>query len=323
MNEIVKFIDGEIEVKAKIEDETIWITQKQMCELFERDKSVISRHLNNIFKSGELDKKATVAKNATVQKEGSREVVREVEYYNLDVIISVGYRVNSKKATRFRQWATKILKEYILKGYALNQKKLKENFSEFQKEIEFLQKTIKNQNLSEIEAKGFLDIITKYAKSWILLNQFDENRLETPQGRAATFILDYDEAKKEIARLKQDLIEKKEATNLFGIERENSFEGILRNIYQTFGGEELLPSVEEKAANLFYYIVKDHPFTDGNKRIGAFMFILFLSKNDYLYDGNGELKINANALVSLALLIASSKADEKELIVKLIMNLIQ
>ena len=215
------------------------------------------------------------------------------------------------------------MKEYILKGYALNQKKLKENFSEFQKEIEFLQKTIKNQNLSEIEAKGFLDIITKYAKSWILLNQFDENRLETPQGRAATFILDYDEAKKEIARLKQDLIEKKEATNLFGIERENSFEGILRNIYQTFGGEELLPSVEEKAANLFYYIVKDHPFTDGNKRIGAFMFILFLSKNDYLYDSNGELKINANALVSLALLIASSKADEKELIVKLIMNLIQ
>ncbi len=323
MNEIVKFIDGEIEVKAKIEDETIWITQKQMCELFERDKSVISRHLNNIFKSGELDKKATVAKNATVQKEGSREVVREVEYYNLDVIISVGYRVNSKKATRFRQWATKILKEYILKGYALNQKKLKENFSEFQKEIEFLQKIIKNQNLDEIEAKGFLDIITKYAKSWILLNQFDENRLETPQGGTTIFVLDYDEAKKEIAKLKQDMIEKKEATNLFGIERENSFEGILRNIYQTFGGEELLPSVEEKAANLFYYIVKDHPFTDGNKRIGAFMFILFLSKNDYLYDGDGELKINANALVSLALLIASSKADEKELIVKLIMNLIQ
>jgi death-on-curing family protein len=253
--------------------------------------------------------------------EGNRKVSRNIEYYNLDVIISVGYRVNSKKATKFRQWATKVLKDYILKGYALNQKRLEQNFNEFKREIELLQRAIK-QNLNEIEAKGFLDIIAKYAKSWILLNQFDENRLEIPKGKETKFILDYDEAVREIEKLKKELISKKEATGLFGQERENSFKGIIRNIYQTFGGVDLLPTIEEKAANLFYYIVKDHPFVDGNKRIGAFMFVLFLSKNNYLYDENGELKINSNALVSLALLIAHSNPNEKDLIIKLIMNLI-
>jgi len=246
---------------------------------------------------------------------------KPVKLYSLDIVLAVGYRTNSSKAIKFRQWATKVLKDYILKGYALNQKRLKQNFEEFQKEIELLQRTIK-QNLNEVEAKGFLDIITKYAKSWILLNQFDENRLETPKGKEAEFILDYDEAVKEIEKLKQELINKKEATELFGQERENSFKGIIRNIYQTFGGVDLLPTIEEKAANLFYYIVKDHPFVDGNKRIGAFMFVLFLSKNNYLYDENGELKINSNALVSLALLIAHSNPNEKDLIIKLIMNLI-
>jgi death-on-curing family protein len=167
-----------------------------------------------------------------------------------------------------------------------------------------------------------LDIVTKYTKSWILLNRYDENSLELPKGKKAKFILDYDEAKEEIEKLKTNLITKKEATNLFGMERENSFKGIIRNVYQTFGGEDLLPNIEEKASNLFYYIVKDHPFTDGNKRIGAFMFVLFLSKNNYLYDDSGELKINSNTLVALALLIAESNPSEKELIIKLISNLI-
>jgi len=319
MNEVIKFMDNEVEVRVKLENETIWITQKQMCDLFGRDKSVISRHIRNIFKSEELDKDSVVAKIATTASDGK---TYQVEYYNLDMIISVGYRVNSKKATKFRQWATKILKDYILKGYALNQEKLKENFEEFKKEIDLLQKAIKNQNLTEIEAKGFLDIITKYSKSWILLNQFDENRLTLPEGQKAQFILDYDESKEEIAKLKNELINKKEATELFGMERENSFEGIIRNIYQTFGGVDLLATIEEKAANLFYYIVKDHPFADGNKRIGAFLFILFLNKNNYLYDKDGELKINSNALISLALLIAHSNPKEKDLIIKLVMNLI-
>ena len=315
MQDIIKFKDGEIEVLPKVKDESIWVTQKQLCELFERDKSVISRHIRNIFKSGELERDSVVAKFATTASDGK---TYQVEYYNLDVIISVGYRVNSKRATKFRQWATSVLKEYILKGYVINKKRL----DEFEKEISLLIKTIKSSNLKEAEAKGFLDIVTKYTKSWILLNKYDENTLEFPKGKKAKFILDYDEAKENIEKLKFNLITKKEATELFGMERENSFKGILRNIYQTFAGEELLPTIEEKAANLFYYIVKDHPFVDGNKRIGAFMFVLFLSKNNYLYDKEGEIKINSNALVSLALLIAHSNPNEKDLIIKLIMNLI-
>ena len=315
MNEVIKFSDGEIEVLPKIKDESIWVTQKQLCELFERDKSVISRHIRNIFKSGELDRDSVVANFATTASDGK---TYQVEYYNLDVIISVGYRVNSKRATKFRQWATSILKNYILKGYAINKKRL----DEFKKEIELLTRTVKSSNIGEIEAKGFLDIVTKYTKSWILLNKYDENSLELPKGKKAKFILDYDEAKEEIEKLKTNLIAKKEATNLFGLERENSFKGIIRNVYQTFGGEDLLPNIEEKASNLFYYIVKDHPFTDGNKRIGAFMFVLFLSKNNYLYDNSGELKINSNTLIALALLIAESNPSEKELIIKLISNLI-
>ena len=214
MDNIVKFIDGEIEIETKVENETVWITQKQMCELFGTAKSTISEHLKNIFQSGELDRKLTVRKFRTVRMEGNKKVSRNIEYYNLDVIISVGYRVNSKKATKFRQWVTKVLKDYVLKGYALNQKRLKQNFEEFQKEIELLQKAIK-QNLNETEAKGFLDIITKYAKSWILLNQFDENRLEVPKGKEAEFILDYDEAVNEIRKLKNELINKKRSDRAF------------------------------------------------------------------------------------------------------------
>jgi len=214
MDNIVKFIDGEIEIETKVENETVWITQKQMCELFGTAKSTISEHLKNIFQSGELDRKLTVRKFRTVRMEGNKKVSRNIEYYNLDVIISVGYRVNSKKATKFRQWVTKVLKDYVLKGYALNQKRLKQNFEEFQKEIELLQKAIK-QNLNETEARGFLDIITKYAKSWILLNQFDENRLEVPKGKEAEFILDYDEAVNEIRKLKNELINKKRSDRAF------------------------------------------------------------------------------------------------------------
>ncbi len=316
MNEVIKFVDGEIEVVTRFDGETVWLTQEEISKLFQKDRSVITRHINNILKDKEVDEKSNVQKMHFAHSD------KPVKLYSLDIILAVGYRTKSSVAIKFRQWATKVLKEYILKGYALNQKRLEKNFSEFQKEIELLQRAIKSQNLGEIEAKGFLDIVTKYAKSWVLLNQFDENRLETPKGKEAKFILDYDEAIKEIDKLKQDLIAKNEATNLFGLERENSFKGIIRNIYQTFGGVDLLPTIEEKAANLFYYIVKDHPFVDGNKRIGAFMFILFLSKNNYLYDKREELKINSNALVALALLVATSKAEEKELIIKLIMNLI-
>jgi len=319
MGDIVIYKDGEIELSVSVDKDTIWLDANDIAAIFGVNRPAIVKHIGNIYKSGELEKESTCSILEQVAKDGKK---RKKNYYNLDVIISVGYRVNSLKATKFRQWATKVLKSYIIKGYALNQEKIKQRFSEFEREIELLTKVIKNNELQELEAKGFLEIITKYTKSWILLNRFDEQSLEMPKGSEAKFILDYDEAKEAIAELKKDLISKKEATDIFGIERENSLKGIIRNIYQTFGGVDLLPSIEEKAANLFYYIVKDHPFADGNKRIGSFLFILFLSKNNYLYDARGELKINQNALVALALLIATSKADEKDLIIKLIMNLL-
>jgi len=316
MNKIIKFNDGEIEIVTRFDGETVWLRQDEIAKLFDKDRSVITRHINNIFKDNEVDEKSNVQKMHFANSD------KPVKLYSLDIILAVGYRTNSRVAIKFRQWTTKVLKDYILKGYALNQKRLQKNFKEFKQEIELITNAIKSSNLKEIEAKGFLDIVTKYTKSWVLLNQFDENRLSIPKGRDAKFIFDYSEAKEEIEKLKQDLISKNEATNLFGMERENSFEGVIRNIYQTFGGIDLLPTIEEKAANLFYYIVKDHPFIDGNKRIGAFLFVLFLSKNNYLYDQDGELKINSNALVSLALLIAQSNPKEKDLIVKLIINLI-
>jgi death-on-curing family protein len=316
MSDIVIYKDGEIELQSRFDGENIWLRQDEIAKLFGKDRTVITRHINNILKDKEVDEKSNVQKMHFANSD------KPVKLYSLDIILAVGYRTNSSKAIKFRKWATKVLKEYITKGYALNQKRIQERFIEFEKEIELLTKVIKTQELKEIEAKGFLEIITKYTKSWILLNRFDEQSLKLPTGKEAKFILDYDEAKEAIQELKKELISKKEATEIFGIERENSFKGIIRNIYQTFGGVDLLPTIEEKASNLFYYIVKDHPFADGNKRIGSFMFVLFLSKNNYLYNKNGELKINENALVSLALLIATSKPDEKDLIIKLICNLI-
>jgi len=316
--------DGTIGLDVELKDETVWLSQKQLCELFARDKSVISRHINNIFKSKELYKEATVAKNATVQTEGNREVVREIELYNLDVIISLGYRVNSQRATQFRIWATKILKEHIVQGYTLNQKRLaQKGLDELTQTMELLRSTIQQSEIALDEAKGMLDIILTYSRTWSLLQGYDENSL--PQyrlGRDQRFILDADEAKAAIAILKHDLLKKGEASELFGREKANEFEGIIRNVYQTFGGDDLLPSVEEKAANLLYYIIKDHPFNDGNKRIGAFLFILFLDKNCARYKKSGELKINDNALVALALMTAKSIPNQKDTVIRLIVNML-
>lgn len=316
---------GDIKLDVSLENETLWLSQKQLETLFDRDKSVISRHIKNIFKEEELDKNATVVKNATVQIEGNREVIREIEYYNLDMIISLGYRVNSKRATSFRVWATKILKDYIINGYSINQKRLQQiGLKELNETISLLKDTISNTQLELSEAKGLIDVIINYSRTWTLLQGYDEDSLKIdffPQ--KAKFILDIDEAKIGIEKLKNELIKKGEATELFGREKAGEFEGILRNIYQTFGGVDLLGSVEEKAANLLYYIIKGHPFNDGNKRIGAFMFILFLSKNNILYKSNGELKINDNALVALSLMTAKSDPKQKETIVNLIVNILQ
>ena len=314
--------NGETKLDVSLENDTLWLSQKQLEVLFDRDKSVISRHIKNIFKDEELDKNSVVAKNATTATDGK---IYQVEYYNLDMIISLGYRVNSKRATSFRVWATKILKDYIINGYSINNKRLQQKgLKELNETISLLKNTISNAQIELNEAKGLLDVILNYSRTWTLLQGYDEDSLKIDfVSKEAKFILDSDEAKNYIAQLKDELIKKGEATELFGREKAGEFEGILRNIYQTFGGVDLLESVEEKAANLLYYIIKGHPFNDGNKRIGAFMFILFLSKNNMLYKSNGELKINDNALVALSLMTAKSDPKQKDTIINLIVNILQ
>lgn len=317
--EIYETNDGQTQVEVWLDGETFWLSLNQMAMLFERNKSVISRHLRNIFKDGELEEKATVAKNATVQLESNREVRREIEYYNLDAILSVGYRINSKRGTQFRQWATQRLKDYLVQGYAINQKRLEQ----LQQVVNIVQQSGNIKELSTSEAKGLLDIIANYTQSFVLLNQFDSNRLESDQlNEKITYEIQYAEAVKAIEILKAQLIKRKEATQLFGNQKDDSFQGVLGSIVQTFGGEYLYKSIEEQAAHLLYFVIKNHPFSDGNKRIGAFLFVWFLEKNRHRFKKTGELKINDNGLVALALLVAQSNPDDKELMIKLIINLI-
>lgn len=320
MTEIVLYTakDGHIALDVNLANETVWLTMGQMVQLFGRDKSVISRHLNNIFKTNELEKNATVAKFATVQKEGSREVKRDVEYYNLDAIISVGYRVNSKEGVQFRKWASNVLKDHLIRGYTTNDKRLsQQGLHELRQTIELLQKTLINHDLVNDLGQEAIQIILAYTKTWDLLLGYDEDKLKLPsQGKQTLAILTYKAALSAIELLKQDLSARKEATNLFGKERDGGLDSILNNIEQTFGGEPLYKTPEEKAAHLLYFIIKDHPFTDGNKRIGSFMFLLYLKSQ------NLPIKFNENGLVALALLVAESNPNQKDILIRLIVNLL-
>jgi prophage maintenance system killer protein/predicted XRE-type DNA-binding protein len=327
MSDVIIYEDGTVELSATIENETVWLSQKQMAELFGVQRPAVTKHLSNVFKSGELDEKVVCSKMEHTTQHGAMEAkkqAKETKLYNLDAIISIGYRVNSQRATQFRIWATKILKQYIIDGYALNKDKLQQKkLNELEQTIQLIKQGLENQELSTVEAKGFVEIIGNYAKSWALLQGYDDQSLEeVAEHREQKFILDYDEAKEAIEELKRVLMTKGEATQLFGQEKAGEFKGNLLNIYQSFGGEELLPSIEQKAANLLYYVIKGHPFNDGNKRIGAFLFVLFLHKNGILHKPNGEPKINDNALVSLALLVATSAPEQKDIIIKLVMNML-
>jgi death-on-curing family protein len=319
--EIYKTKDNqtEVEVRVQFERDTVWLNQKQMSELFGKDTDTIGLHLKNIFKEKELNEKSTTEFFSVVQKEGNREVSRKIRFYNLDAIISVGYRVNSKRGTQFRQWATQRLKDYLVQGYAVNQKRLEQ----LQQTIQLISRGGNTETLQLQEAKGLLEIIGSYTQSFVLLNRYDSNNLTTGKlSENITYEIQYDEAKTAIAELKKQLIKKKEATALFGNEKDEGFKSSLQSIVQTFGGNYLYPSIEEQAAHLLYYVIKNHSFTDGNKRIGAFLFIWFLEKNKHRFKKTGEVKINDNGLTALALLVAQSHPEEKELMVKLIINLI-
>lgn len=313
--EIYQSKNGNTQIEVKFENDSVWLSLNQISDLFGRDKSVISRHLKKIFKE-ELDYNSVVAKNATTAADGK---IYQVEYFNLDAILSVGYKVNSVQGTQFRIWASKRLKDFLIQGYSINKKRLEE----LQKVVEIISNSNDFQIKEISEAKGLLDIITKYTKSFILLNQFDSNSLNLNQlSENITYEIKYQEALIAISELKKSLITKKEATELFGNQKDKTFEGILKSIVQTFDGYYLYPSIEEQASNLLYFIIKNHPFSDGNKRIGAFIFIWFLEKNRHQLKSSGELKINDNALTAIALLTAQSNPSDKELIIKLICNLI-
>lgn len=309
-NEITIFENQNVKLEVNMKDETVWLSLEQMAKLFGRDKSVISRHIKNAL-SEELEKEATVAKFATVQKEGERTVEREIDYYNLDMIISVGYRVKSQNGVIFRKWANQILKDYMIKGYAINQKRL-----------EYLEKTVKlvdiatriDEALEDSEAKDVLKVINNYSKALNLLDDYDHKNLEKVKGRTSTEKITYEECTRLIERLKFH-----SQSDIFALERNEGLKSIIGAIYQTYDGKDVYISIEEKAANFLYMIVKNHVFIDGNKRIAATLFIYFLQFYHILYL-NEKPSIDNNTLAALTLLIAQSNPKEKDIIVDLIMN---
>jgi prophage maintenance system killer protein len=309
--------DGQTTVDVQLISETVWLSQKQMGELFDRDYKTISKHINNIFKEGELIKKAVVAKFATTATDGK---TYHVAHYNLDVIISVGYRVKSRRGTQFRIWATSVLKDHLVLGYSFNQRRLAEKGTEEVRQVlSLLANTLESHELVNDEGLAVLNIVNRYARTWQLLLQYDEDNLPITEAKhEVKAALGLNKARTAIAALKKELSGKGEATEIFGQERGEGLAGILGAIQQTFGGQDLYPGVEEKAANLLYFVIKDHPFTDGNKRIGTFIFLLFLKINNRL-DGQG---FSNKALVALTLLIATSDPAQKDLLVRLIVNLL-
>lgn len=310
------------EIQVRLESDTIWLSQKQMAELFEKDADTIGLHLKNIFQTGELDEKSTTEEYSVVQKEGNRNVKRSIKHYSLDAIISVGYRVNSVRGTQFRIWANKVLREYLVKGYAVNQEVLErkiEKLKPLQETVRIIRNSIRIKELSDSESKALLDIITDYSYALDILDQYDYQTLkisETTSGEI--YRLTYQEAINQIQKARKF----HGNSELFGREKDASFRSSIDSIYQTFDGKDLYPGIEEKAANLLYFIVKNHSFTDGNKRIAAFLFLYFLDKNGILYNTIGEKRIADNALVALTLMIAVSEPEEKETMVKVVVNLI-
>ena len=309
------------EIQVKLEKNTVWLDAHLIAQLFDVNRPAIVKHINNIYKTGELNKKSTCSILEQVAADGK---IRKMNLYNLDMIISVGYRVNSKQATQFRIWATKTLKEHLVKGYTINEKRLlqaKNQIQELQGTISFLQEKSKHELLAGQEQEIF-DLLANYSKTLTLLEQYDKEKLSLIKNTKGKFILKYEEAINVISKIKEDLVAKKEASDLFGRENSDKLKGILGNIYQTFDKKELYPSLEEKGAHLLYFIIKDHPFVDGNKRIASFLFVYYLDKNNFLYRKTGEKKINDNTLTALAILIAISDPSEKDKLIKIITNLL-
>jgi prophage maintenance system killer protein len=313
--------DGQTQVDVRMENETVWLTQAQMAELYHTDRTSIVRHINNIYKVEELDRESTCAKIAQVQIEGNRKVTRQIPYFNLDMIISVGYRVNAKRGVQFRKWANRILKEYLVKGYAVNDRLRRDQLGELRQLVQVVGRTLQHQDITATaDGQALFDVVVDYTYALDTLDNYDYERLsiERTTSPEAPFRATYDNAMAEIRRLH----DKFGGSKWFGNEKDDSFKSSIGQIYQTFGGEELYPSVEEKAAMLLYLVTKNHSFSDGNKRIAATLFLWFLNNNGILYRPDGTKRLADNTLVALTLMIAESRTEEKDVMVKVVVNLI-
>jgi prophage maintenance system killer protein len=328
LDQVVLFqaADGQVTLDVRLEADTVWLSQAQMAELFGRERSVISKHIGNVFKEGELVPESTCAKFAQVQTEGTRVIQRQVDVYNLDVIISVGYRVKSPRGTQFRIWATQVLRQHLIQGYSLHQRRLQERgLGELQQALALMARTLSSRGLVSDEGQAVLEVVQRYSRAWRWLLAYDEDRLAptTAEPDGEPEALGLAEAQRAIDTLRADLAGRGEATSLFGQDNRQALAGILGAIEQTFDGQPLYPSAQLQAAHLLYFVIKDHPFTDGNKRIGTLLFLEFLRRNQLLLLPDDQPRIADNGMAALALLIAESAPQQKDLMIRLVMALLE
>lgn len=316
MNQIAIYQSETGAVDVRLDGDTVWLTQEQMTQLFGRERSVITKHIRNVFKEGELEEKSNV-QNLHIPRSD-----KPVRLYNLDVIISVGYRVKSPQGVQFRQWATRLLREHLTRGYTLNQQRLQTNAAELQAALELVRKAAQTPELTADTGRGLVDIITRYAHTFLWLQRYDEGLLTDPPSQPGGTLPSVDEARLALARLKADLMQRGEATDLFARERGEGLPALLGNIDQSVFGEPAYPSVEAKAAHLLYFVIKNRPFADGNKRSGAFLFVDFLHRNGRLLNVQGHPVINDTGLAALALLVAESDPAQKEVLIRLVMHML-
>ncbi|WP_031407464.1 RhuM family protein [Thiomonas sp. FB-Cd] len=319
MSELVIYQADGGSIDVRLEGETVWLSQEQITTLFGRDRTVIGRHIRNVFEEGELERDSVCAKFAHTARDGK---TYQVEHFSLDVIISVGYRVKSVEGTRFRQWATRVLREHLTQGYTVNRQRLEANARELESALILVRRLAAQPDISADAGRGLAEIVSRYAQTFLLLQRYDEGLLAEPSVQAGGLLPSTAQARAALALLKAKLIERAEATELFAQERNGGLESLLGNLDQSVFGEPAYPSVESKAAHLLYFVIKDHPFADGNKRSGAFLFVDFLYRNHRLLDANGQPVINDTGLAALALLVAESAPDQKETMIRLIMNML-
>lgn len=319
MNELAFFETGSGSIEVRIEHESVWLSQEQMARLFERERSVITKHLRNVFRDEELVEESVCAKFAQTAGDGK---TYQTRFFNLDAILSVGYRVNSKRGVQFRQWASRILKDYLVRGYALDRQRLEHNARELEAALQLVRRTLSNAELAREAGSGLAEIVVRYTQTFLWLQRYDEGLLTDPRGHPGGALPPLDEARAGIATLKADLVAKGQASALFGLERDDGLAALLGNLDQTAFGAPAYPTLESRAAHLLYFVVKNHPFADGNKRIGAFLFAGFLHHNGRLFGADGSPVVNDVGLAALSLLVAQSRPAEKDVLIRLIMNML-